>query len=185
MALFDFFKREANPAATGGVEQAKPDITEDVFTYKDNDFLRPKLVSSDATLEGVYNYLRGDYQNRGYADCLTNSEPTYREENITVLLLDLELLIDQTVQKYRDELREIDFHVQSRGDEGLTNLVSQLEVRKEVINEYLEKLKLFHNDAMKREGTALKIIKSYAKGFQRGMVALSSSQILKTNIDNE
>ncbi len=186
MGLFDiFYKKDYSLTNSTGREQSKPEVQEDLFTYKENDFLSPNLVSHDPTLEGVYNFLRGDYQNKGYSDCLTNSEPTYREENITVLLLDLELLIDQTIQNYRDELRDIDFHIQTRGDEGLTNLVSQLEVRKKVINEYLEKLRAFNEDAKQRQGTALKVIKSYSKGFQRGLVALSSSQILKNNIENE
>lgn len=185
MAFLDIFRTNRASNNTENEIGGKPEIQEEIFTYKANDYLNPTLHSIDATMDGVYNYLRGDYHNKGYADCLVNSEPKYREDNIEVLLLDLELLIDQTTQKYNEELRDIDFHMQSRSDEGLTNLVSQLEVRKKVIGEYLEKLSTFRTDAINREKTALKIIKSYSKGFQRGLVALSSSQLLNKELENE
>jgi hypothetical protein len=183
MALFDFFRRN-DTTGKADTPKVKPDIQEDVFTYRDNDYLRPKLIPQQATLDGVYDYLRSDYQNQGYSDCLTNSEPSYREENINVLLLDLGLLIDQTIQKYREELREIEFHTQARGEEGLLNLVAQLGIRKETINDYLEKLETFAEEAENRTGSAEKIIRSYTKGFQKGLVALTTSRILKTPIDN-
>lgn len=176
MSIFSFFKKK----------QALPEISEELFTLKDNLSDLPTYQEYQATLAGVYKYLRSDFENKGFSDCLVNSERTYMNENINIILKDLLILIDESIQNLKDELKQIDFHISTREDEGLTNLVKELKVKRETVETHMTKLEEFQVDAQERKGSCEKVMKSYQRGFQRGYVSISSSKILgQTKVSDE
>ena len=176
MSIFSFFTKK----------KELPEISEEIFTLKDNLTNLPTFQHYDPTLTGVYKYLRSDFENKGFSDCLVNSEKSYMLENITIILNDLLLLIDESIQALDDELKQIDFHIGTREDEGLTNLVKELKIKKETIQDHKNKLREFELDAKERKGSSVKIMKSYERGFQRGYVSITTSKILgKSSRNNE
>jgi hypothetical protein len=83
--------------------------------------------------------------------------------------------------KYEDMLRDIDFHIQSRGQSGLTDIVELLKSKKETYLKHVEEIKQMKQDLDKKELYMIGVFKSYEVGFTRGLASLSLHNL---KIDN-
>jgi len=170
MALLDFFKRQKT--------EDLPEIPEEVFIEKNESAVRGESRSIvDASIDGVYEFLRADYETRGYHDALTNSDSSYYQENVDVLMWDLVILCDHSVIKYNDRLYEIENHISSRKKMGVLDVVQDLESEKRRIEQLISTIQKIKSFAEERKEAPLRVIKSYQRGFHRGLVALSKSAI--------
>jgi len=70
-------------------------------------------------------------------------------------------------------LRDIEFHIQSRGEAGLTDVVDLLRSKKETYEKHVEEIKKMKLDLDKEELYMLGVFKSYEVGFSRGLASLS------------
>jgi hypothetical protein len=83
--------------------------------------------------------------------------------------------------KYEDMIREIDFHIKSRTEAGLTDLVELLKSRKETYIKHVEELNHMKNDLEQGELYMTGLFQSYEVGFTKGLASLS---IHNLKIDN-
>jgi hypothetical protein len=133
-------------------------------------------------LDAIYAFLQGDFESRGYNDALTNPEEGYKSDNIKLLSHDLLILIDRSTNYYQSFLKELDFHIGSRTRAGLIDLVEELKIRKDIINDHLEKIGQIKIDTASGSGAVQRISLSYSRGFMRGLSAISQSKIFKRTI---
>ena len=173
MSFFDFLKNRKNEPSKELVE-----IPEDVFTEKvveedteDITFIPEK------TLEGVYSFLRADFDSAGYKDALTNGDSSYRNEKIDILMWDLILLCKQASVKYSDKITDLVSHINSRKKLGALDIIESLEYEKSRIEEKIQELEEITTQAKERVGAPTRVINSYIRGFNRGMVALSKATL--------
>lgn len=171
MSLFNFFlKQNAVPTVEQEVE-----VTNDV-TEEKNDVVMIKY-GSGMPIDLIYGFLKKDYEAKGYDDALTNPDVSYKEMNKAMISSELEVKLRQVKLKYEDDMRELDFHIASRREAGLVEIVRQLEVRKEMLQRHMNELtqmeKDFENKASYMMGTLL----SYERGFLKGMGAISLQQM--------
>jgi hypothetical protein len=64
----------------------------------------------------------------------------------------------------------------------LIDLVEELKIRKDIISDLLEKIRVIKEDALNGTGSTQRIALSYQRGFMRGLSAISQSKMFKRTI---
>lgn len=172
MGLFNFFKKK---------ETKNAEITEDQFidnTDPDETIEQSKNIYN---LNEVLNYGTIDFEVRGYQDSLTNPDSSYKQENVELLIMDLEILVQRAENYYKNTLKDLEFHINSRKDAGLIDTVKELEANKEKIIENYNCTQKVGEDIKNGKGLCKRINLSYNRGFNRGLASMSS-ELLQSNI---
>ncbi|HEX8334102.1 MAG TPA: hypothetical protein VF622_15890 [Segetibacter sp.] len=191
MGLFNFFNNKNRH--TNGVEiqslpnnQPKPEILENVFIENakpvDNAFNeRTQVQSIDNGIYFLYQFLEKNHEAKGYDDALVNPDNTHLEQNVESLKSDLERTIRKVKTFYEDSIREINFHISSRGRSGMIDTVEELTMKKETAETHLNQVEEIKDDAINNRGLGQGIIISYTRGFRNGLAAISHHSILRRN----
>lgn len=187
MGLFDFFKqKEQTQESAPESKNVLPEIKEDEFIdNSEPSELQNSTYSiefgSKLPIDIIYGFLKEDYENKAYHDALTSPDRSYKETNISIIKSNLEVKFKQVTLKYEDMLRDINFHIQSRGQAGLTDIVELLKSKKATYEKHLEELNKMKIDLDNEETYMMGIFKSYEVGFTRGLASLSLHNL---KIDN-
>lgn len=185
MGLFNWFKKKEENVEPA---EAIPEIKKEDFVDDSN----PKSNSSGTVtitygtgmpIDLIYGFLKEDYETKGYEDALSNPDISYREKNKDIIKSNLEVKFRQVRLKYADVLRDLDFHINSRKQAGLVDLVRQLETKKETYQQHMKELNQMEQDFYDEKPYMVGMLFSYDKGFVRGLAALSIEQLRK--LDHE
>ncbi len=185
MGLFNWFKKKEENVEPA---EAVPEIKKEDFVDDSN----PKSNSSGTVtitygtgmpIDLIYGFLKEDYETKGYEDALSNPDISYREMNKSIIKSNLEVKFRQVRLRYTDVLRDLDFHINSRTQAGLVDLVRQLETRKETYQQHMKELNQMEQDFYDEKPYMVGMLFSYDKGFSRGLAALSLEQLKK--LDHE
>jgi hypothetical protein len=179
MGLMNLFRgKEKTMEGNIGEKENLPEIKEDVFientepTEQENTTYTVEF-GSKLPIDVIYGFLKEDYENKGYKDALTNPDKSYKDLNLSIIKSNLEVKFKQVMLRYDDMLRDINFHIRSRGEAGLTDIVEMLKSKKETYERHLEDLKQMKQDLAKEELYMIGMFKSYESGFTRGLASLS------------
>ena len=170
MGLFNFFRKNGQQAANNN---GSPVGNEGMTMIASNNV---------KGINAIYAFFQDDYETRGYNDALTNPDESYKSDNIRLFNHDLLILIDRSANYYDNFLKELDFHISSRTRAGLIDLVEELKIRKDIISDLLEKIKVIKDEALNGTGSTQRIALSYQRGFMRGLSAISQSKMFKRTI---
>jgi hypothetical protein len=189
MGLFSFFRKDkqSNPTAIQSDApnlHAQPEIPKELFIEDgDPNTNQPEnwINQSSKGIEAIYAFLQTDYESKGYSDALMNPDDSYRNDNIKLINLDLQILIQKVTTYYEDLVREIDFHSSSRGRAGLIDLVEELGTRKEMVIQHMEKVEEVKVQLQNNTGLTQRLILSYQRGFMKGLSAITQSNVLNRN----
>jgi len=185
MGLFDRHRKGQIQEDNHDEQSTLPEIREEDFIDKSEPSEQHSTYSvefgSKLPIDIIYGFLKEDYENKAYNDALTNPDKSYKEINLSIIRSNLEIKFNQISLKYSDMLREIDFHIQSRSEAGLTDLVEFLKSRKTTYIKHVEELTKMRQDLEKGELYMIGIFKSYEVGFIRGMASISLHNL---KIDN-
>ena len=124
-------------------------------------------------LDEIYKYLRIDFESRGYEDAMSNPDTSYRDMNKLLLVSNLKVLFKQVKQIYIDNLKTTDFHIKSREQAGLIDIVELLKNRKETLENHLTEINKMEVDLENNVDYMVGMLLSYERGFLRGLAALS------------
>ncbi len=174
MGIFNFFKKKqelVQPiiAQESLNDEAKKEKTENSYITIAYGTGRP--------IDLIYNFLRDDYESKGYDDALTNPDTSYKEMNKSMIKSALEVKFKQVQRRYEDDLKKIDFHINSRKEAGLVELVKELETKKEILLQHVNELNTMERDFIGEKPYMMGMLYSYERGFVRGLAALSLEQI--------
>lgn len=177
MGLFDFFKRNKTTETGEPQSEPLPEIKEEDFIDNSQPSEENGVYSveygSKLPIDIIYGFLKEDYESKAYNDALTNPDKSYKDINISIIRSNLEIKFKQVMLKYEDMLRELDFHIHSRAQAGLTDVVELLKSKKVTYEKHLEELKKMQEDLEKEELYMVGIFRSYEVGFTRGLASLS------------
>ncbi len=172
MGLFQFFNK--NREIKEEYKQDVIEVTEAQFVDKSEpDEEETKTLLYD--LNEIYDYASIDFEYRGYQDALTNPDTSYKEENIDLLLMDLEIRIQRSLLYYSNLLKDLNFHILSRKDAGLIDTVKQLESQKDKTLEFSNQVNSLNKDFQNNDGLSKRILLSYKRGFNRGLASMSTN----------
>ncbi|MDQ1140705.1 hypothetical protein [Pedobacter agri] len=159
------------------------EIPENIFIEKEvetplkSDENNVKRVEN--TIELLFDFLDKNHENKGYEDALMNPDTRHLEQNIEALKNQLERTIRRVKTFYEDFIKEIDFHIDSRGRSGMVDVVDELKMKKSIAESHISKvleMELEHKD---NTGDSQGMIISYTRGFMNGLSAISHHSILK------
>lgn len=182
MSLFDYFRKRQE------LSVGAPVMTEEIVENgnRETDEMESAGNGSSAVLinygtgmpiDLIYSFLKEDYEMKGYDDALSNPDVSYKEMNKSMIRSNLEIKFRQVKLKYTDNLRNLDFHIKSRSEAGLVDLVKQLEMEKEMLLQHVEELDRMERDFQGNVPYMTGMLLSYERGFLKGLGALSLEQI--------
>jgi hypothetical protein len=184
MKLFKIFSKR-NGEDQEKVAGIPAGVPKDLYNYGNEPGVKSsEFFPGDGSigLDAIYSFFQDDYETRGYNDALTNPDESYKSDNIRLFNHDLLILIDRSANYYDNFLKELDFHISSRTRAGLIDLVEELKIRKDIIRDLLEKIKVIKEEAVSGTGSTQRIALSYQRGFMRGLSAISQSKMFKRTI---
>lgn len=188
MGFFDLFKnKEQNQEDLIKAQDDLPEIKEDDFIDNSEPSAQENSkysveFGSKLPIDIIYGFLKEDYENKAYNDALTNPDKSYKDTNLAIIRSNFEVKFKQVSLKYEDMIRDIDFHINSRGQAGLTDIVELLKTKKTTYEKHLEELKKMKGDLDRGELYMIGIFKSYEVGFTRGLASLSLHNLKIDNI---
>ena len=174
MGVFDFFRRKQ--AIVEPIEEQNV-LVEETNEEKPVNNVVTITYGTGKAIDLIYNFLKDDYESKGYDDALTNPDSSYKEMNKAMIKSSLEVKFKQVRRRYEDDLRTIDFHINSRKEAGLIELVKELETKKEILLQHVKELNTMEKDFMDEAPYMMGMLYSYERGFLRGLAALSLEQI--------
>jgi hypothetical protein len=190
MGLLDFFKKNdrIQTDSPNGVEiennSANETIVDRNIFVKNpqhaNGFVDEEADST--SWKRIFSRIRKDYEIEGYNDALSTADVKYRDDNKEILKLNLRVDIEEAEIEIKEYLKELEFHIKSRTKAELNDLVEELESKKVVFEERLEKLTELKNDLYNDNGMPLRIQLAYNRGFNKGMAALTVANVINKNI---
>ncbi|CAM3406194.1 hypothetical protein [Aquirufa ecclesiirivi] len=171
-------------------EKAVPDVSLEEEASRIDQHLNPNLDvrkphfdgRSESTWQRIFDRIRHDYEMEGYQDALTTADNKYRDDNISIIKLDLQADIHEAEIAIKEYLKEIDFHINSRRKADLHDLVEELESRREICLDRLKTMEEIKLDVSNDTGTSTRIVLAYKRGFNKGLAALSMANIINRNI---
>lgn len=189
MGLFNFFKRKNYTTSEEQGQNQKELDNDDQTKIPDRNLFVKDLKSSNApevisetSWKRIFDRIRRDYELEGYNDALGTADNKYRDDNISIIKLDLIADIQEAEIDIKEYLKEVEFHIQSRKKADLHDLVEELESKKEICLERLKTMDGIKKDVENETGSATRIILAYKRGFNKGLAALSVANILNRNI---
>ena len=176
--LFSSRKKEQSEEVSQ--KEVLPEIKESEFVDNSD----PNAESTVSLVYGtsmpidiVYQYLKEDYETKGYEDALSNPDNSYKDMNKQIIRYNLDVLLQQVKLRYSDDLKELDFHISSRSQAGLVDIVDQLKTRRTILTEHLSILEKMEQNFSENIGYMNGMLLSYERGFLRGLGALSLEKI--------
>ena len=175
MGVFNFFRKKQMLVEEPTMEQNL--VVEENQNEKPVNSIVTITYGTGKPIDLIYNFLKDDYECKGYDDALTNPDTSYKEMNKSMIKSSLEIKFKQVHRKYEDDLRTIDFHINSRKEAGLVELVKELETKKEILLQHVTELNTMEQDFINEVPYMMGMLFSYERGFLRGLAALSLEQI--------
>jgi hypothetical protein len=190
MGLFNIFsKKNGHPNGQEALSSVSSvnntDIPESVFIEKEKQpsenrsnsvFNRPEFG-----INFLWDFLDRNFEQKGYDDALINPDGTHLQQNITAIRNDMERTVRKVKTFYEDFIRDIDFHIGSRGRSGMIDTVEELTAKKITAEEHIKQVIEIEEQAKKNEGVGMGVIISYTQGFKNGLAAISHHSILRRN----
>lgn len=175
MGIFNFFKKKQQELVQPTIEQES--LNNETKEEKTEQSFITITYGTGRPIDLIYNFLKDDYESKGYDDALTNPDTSYKEMNKSMIKSALEVKFKQVQRRYEDDLRKIDFHINSRKEAGLVELVKELETKKEILMQHVNELNTMEQDFINEKPYMMGMLYSYERGFVRGLAALSLEQI--------
>ena len=176
MGLFNFFNRKKETDNQGPVP-------EDIFSEKSNSGADASAQNGHAEGKGIqqlFLFFEKNHEARGYEDALVNPDNTHLVQNTEALKNEMERIIKRVKTFYEDFIQETNFHISSRSRSGMVDTVEELNMKKEIAQNHIQKVIEMEEDLKNNRGDGQGVILSYTRGFRNGLAAISHHTIFKT-----
>jgi len=202
MRLLDFFKKHKNettdhrsvPAdlehqnkldtnSGQGPDLVKaPDIPESIFVEYQNPNTNARMETNESEMEvynlnTLYRYLEQNLEKKGFEDALTTPDTSYMNENINFLQNELNLIISKVKTYYKNYIRQIDYHIDTRRRNEMIEVVDELLMQKANVEDEMRIVASIEEDSKKGNGITQNVILSYKRGFKNGFAAITYGTI--------
>lgn len=185
MALFNFFKKKSESPNLSLIlpteEEPENEVSQETESSNIEEAKAPAVNSlkvSYATgwpIDLIYGYLHKNYEEKGYADAMLNSNLTFRDMNMSIIRNKVLMIFREVNLKYDGMKRELETRIGACNAAGLLTSVAELEKQMAVINAHKEELSRLEMDFRNNANEASVPLMSYECGFLRGVSAIAMS----------
>lgn len=152
-------------------------IPEHIFIEKNNpvDMIDENSFSKNGQrtdLASIYNFIKTDNEQKGYNDAHVTPDEGYKSIRVQTLLSDLQVLIEEALTNYNNDVLEFDARITAQERTGLIDTVDRTKASK---NSKLQEQKRVNEiQTEKNDGTIMNrpFILSYEGGFMRGIASI-------------
>lgn len=190
MGIFNLFNRKTeNPKfsmqapSEVEAEQEVGQASETQNVPEVNSTSSKPLTVSYATgwpIDVIYGYLHKNYEEKGYADAMLNSNLTFRDMNMAIIRNKMLMVFREVNLKYDAMARDIQTRIDTCNAAGLLTSVAELEKQMAVINTHKGELSQLELDFRNNANEASVPLMSYECGFLRGVSAIAMSAPAQT-----
>lgn len=190
MGLFSkiFQKKEGQPLVIAESENNKlqevkkaETVEEPEAITKDNNVGKIQY-GTQMPIDIIYAFIERDYENEGYQDALCNPDDSYKESKKAMIKHGLKRLFEQVGLRYKSDLRNIEVQIGIMEQQGMANTASTLQARKDTLLEHLSIMGEMEVALDNEEQKMMSMIKSYERGFLKGLAAKSDLLLRNGNI---
>jgi hypothetical protein len=128
-------------------------------------------------IDVIFDYLEVDYEQKGYNDAIINPDMSNRDDGVKLLKSNLQIIIQRVNTYYTDLIFTLDFHISTRTNAGLIDLVKNLELQKSRIQGHLDEIMKIQDAINNETGVVRGIILSYQRGFMHGLSDLTQTNV--------
>ena len=185
MALFNLFTRKPENSkfsmqvpSEADAEMEVSQETEIKNVPESNSTSSKTLTVSYATgwpIDLIYGYLHKNYEEKGYADAMLNSNLTFRDMNMAIIRNKMLMVFREINLKYDAISRDIQTRINTCNAVGLLTSVAELEKQMAIINSHRGELSQLELDFRNNANEASVPLMSYECGFLRGVSAIAMS----------
>lgn len=185
MALLNFFKKKPESPNLSLIlpteEEPENEVSQETESSNIEEAKAPAVNSlkvSYATgwpIDIIYGYLHKNYEEKGYADAMLNSNLTFRDMNMSIIRNKVLMIFREVNLKYDGMKRELETRIGTCNAAGLLTSVAELEKQMAVINAHKEELSRLEMDFRNNANEASVPLMSYECGFLRGVSAIAMS----------
>lgn len=185
MALFNFFKKKPESPNLSLIlpteEEPENEVSQETESSNIEEAKAPAVNSlkvSYATgwpIDIIYGYLHKNYEEKGYADAMLNSNLTFRDMNMSIIRNKVLMIFREVNLKYDGMKRELENRIGICNAAGLLTSVAELEKQMAVISAHKEELSRLEMDFRNNANEASVPLMSYECGFLRGVSAIAMS----------
>lgn len=185
MALFNFFKSKKGAHDIPSLQT--PESSWVIDTQAQDSKAEPvEAASSTSTpltvsyatgwpIDLIYGYLHKNYEEKGYSDAMLNSNPTFRDMNMSIIRNKILMIFREVNLKYSSMKRDLDTRIETCNAAGLLTTVAELEKQMSVIVSHKNELAKLEEDFRNNANEASVPLISYECGFLRGVSAIAMS----------
>ena len=177
MSLFNFFKSKKEKECYAPFAEQTP-IMENNSTQ--NHTLTVSCVTG-WPIDLIYGYLHKNYEEKGYADALLNSNITFRDKNTMIIKNKILICFREVKLKYQAMKQDIETRIDTCRAAGLLTTVAELEKQMSIITTHTNELITLETDFRSNENEVSTPITSYECGFLRGISAIALSTSTQTH----
>lgn len=185
MALFNLFKKKPMNSDHSLIvpteqeyEKELPEEVEALNNEEVNASTANSLMVAYTTgwpIDLIYGYLHKNYEEKGYADAMLNSNLTFRDMNMSIIRNKVLMIFREVNLRYDGMKRELETRIGICNAAGLLTSVAELEKQKALINAHKEELNKLEIDFRNNANEASVPLMSYECGFLRGVSAIAMS----------
>lgn len=185
MALFNFFKKNSETPNLSLIlpteDESENEVSQEPESSNIEEAKAPvanSLKVSYATgwpIDLIYGYLHKNYEEKGYADAMLNSNLTFRDMNMSIIRNKVLMIFREVNLKYDGMKRDLETRIGTCSAAGLLTSVAELEKQMAVINAHKEELNKLEMDFRNNANEASVPLMSYECGFLRGVSVIAMS----------
>lgn len=185
MALFNLFKKKPEEPNLSLVLSSEKELDTEVSQDTESSDIQDVAPVASSTLKVsyatgwpidlIYGYLHKNYEEKGYADAMLNSNLTFRDMNMSIIRNKVLMVFREVNLKYDGMKRELETRIGACSAAGLLTSVAELEKQMAVINAHKEELSRLEMDFRNNANEASVPLMSYECGFLRGVSAIAMS----------
>jgi hypothetical protein len=174
--------RESNPPSDGGTGSGRQSDGTSTMQVPKSIFVddsdpqkagyRSALASAKYPIDVIYDYLREDYEAKGYSDAISHSDRAYMKQGLGVIKSKIELLFREATLKYTDGIRDVTARIKGCEDGGLLDIMERLQAEKDKLESHISELSALKQDFEKDSSVIAGVFSSYERGFQRGIAII-------------
>lgn len=186
MKLFKFLKSNKEHSGQTPIQalQTQPilegssDETTSIESSNNGSSTNSALTVSYATgwpIDLIYGYLHKNYEDRGYADAMLNSNLAFRDMNISIIRNKILMIFREVNLKYNGMKQDLETRIETCNAAGLLTTVAELEKQMSVVVAHKTELANLETDFRNNANEASVPLMSYECGFLRGVSAIALS----------
>lgn len=185
MALFNFFKKKSETPNLSLILPTEDEPENEVSQETESSNIEEAKASATNSLKVsyatgwpidlIYGYLHKNYEEKGYADAMLNSNLTFRDMNMSIIRNKVLMIFREVNLKYDGMKRDLETRIGTCSAAGLLTSVAELEKQMAVINAHKEELNKLEMDFRNNANEASVPLMSYECGFLRGVSTIAMS----------